>query len=514
MGVPKALSVQSTEAEQREPKIGALSNATIIEVKKVQSTESIKEPAQTEGPIRTTENENENLSKDIEAGNTQPQAQETSKPKRNCFQRVFHMGPGSFKGAVFNLCILSLGVGSLSLPQKVENLSLVFLPVAVVLAGLANLLSLNVLAILSDKYKIRVYSGLVNHLYGRPLSIFFDAILILNAAGVIMVYQITIYKLVGGLVNDIGKYGYKGINDFKNNSFWKESSYKFIVNYSITVVILIPLCLLKHISKMRFSSAFGIICLFIITMVIVIESPWFASHYFKEVYKKEDKSTHLNVYDITAGFTKEVEFFKSMATLFYAYSCQLGVFPIIDSLKESPVAKVKKVFRVGIIIDIICYVIIGITGYLTQPIDTPDLIFERDSIFKNDIVMTIGRAAFILALLTKIPANFNALRVSILGFCGYDQNDYPNWLNAIITVVALAITTLVGVVYQNIADYISLIGSFCTVIVAFLIPGLLYFRGSGLGNSCKNITIFVIFIVLSLIGFVSGILTIISLATK
>ena len=38
---------------------------------------------------------------------------------RTCFQRTCgKMSPGSMRGCIFNLCILSLGTGSLALPQK------------------------------------------------------------------------------------------------------------------------------------------------------------------------------------------------------------------------------------------------------------------------------------------------------------------------------------------------------------------------------------------------------------
>ena len=42
---------------------------------------------------------------------------------RTCPQRTCGpMGPGSMRGCIFNLCILSLGTGSLALPQKIGYL--------------------------------------------------------------------------------------------------------------------------------------------------------------------------------------------------------------------------------------------------------------------------------------------------------------------------------------------------------------------------------------------------------
>ena len=45
---------------------------------------------------------------------------------RTCFQKTCgKMGPGSMRGCIFNLCILSLGTGSLALAQKIGYMSMV-----------------------------------------------------------------------------------------------------------------------------------------------------------------------------------------------------------------------------------------------------------------------------------------------------------------------------------------------------------------------------------------------------
>ena len=435
--------------------------------------------------------------------------------KRSFCQRMFSgMGPGSLRGSVFSMCILSLGTGCLALPQKVGYLSLSFAPVAIIVAGLANMLTLFLLSSMSDKYKIRTYSKLVKELYGKSLSIFLDIIIVINIFGIIILYQVILYKLIGGCVNAIGKYGYKSIDDFLQGSFWRLKKTKFIVNYSVGFGVLFPICLLKDISKMRFATTFGVGSLVIVIMIIAFESPLYIEHYFKYIYDKDIPSTHLNIYDITVGFTKDQAFFKSIATLFYAYSCQIGAFPVMSTLKNNTKRRINKVFRRAIIIDMVCYFFIGITGYLTQPIETPDLIIERKCIFTHDLYMTIGQGLFILTLITKIPANYNAQRVSLLSLMGYDPRDFPNWLNFVITATCLALSTLVCVAYQEITDYISLIGSFCSVIISFLIPGLVYAKGNGEGKSLKNISILGVCIFLSCIGFCSGILTILSIIQK
>ena len=425
------------------------------------------------------------------------------------------MGPGSLRGCIFNICILSLGTGCLALPQKVGYLSLIFTPVAVLVAGTASLWTLLLLSSISCKYNQNNYSELEKHLCGRTLSIVLDFTIIVYAFGILVLYQVILYKLIGGVINEIGGYGYESLDAFLLNSFWKEYKLKFPVNYGLAILILLPICLLKNVSKMRFASTFGILSLFFLIGIVVVECPWFIINYFKNIYKKEDPSTHLNIIDLSVGFDKNMSFFKSIATLFYAYSCHLGAFPVISSLSNPTKKRINKVFIRAIGIDAICYCIIGISGYLTQPLQTPDLIIERKSIFSNDWVMTIGRIFFILTLFTKIPANYNALRVSFLSMIGKDPKNFSNLINGILTIPTLAITTFICVMYQSVTDYISLVGSFCAVIISFLIPGLMYVRGNDYPRyHYINIITIVIVGILSLVGFTSGIFTIMGIIEK
>ena len=92
------------------------------------------------------------------------------------------------------------------------------------------------------------------------------------------------------------------------------------------------------------------------------------------------------------------------------------------------------------------------------------------------------------------------------------------------TFITILFGCLVGALYSNIADYISLLGSFCTVIVAFLIPsklfkiiyfiGMLYIKTNDYKiYHYKNILAIIFATVLTGIGFISGSMTIYTMVT-
>ena len=165
---------------------------------------------------------------------------------------------------------------------------------------------------------------------------------------------------------------------------------------------------------MSFSSIMGVCTLFSLVLIIIFEFPCYYKYYLKNDRKENDPETWINFWDVKKGFTEKLYFFRGMSTLFYAYSCHIAAFPIYKCMKDKSALRIQKIFRRSIMIDGFFYFVVGTVGYLTMPINTPDLIIQRKKIFTNDIVMTIGRIAFFFTLLSKVPVNYNSYRIS---FC-------------------------------------------------------------------------------------------------
>ena len=410
---------------------------------------------------------------------------------RTCPQRTCGpMGPGSMRGCIFNLCILSLGTGSLALPQKIGYMSLLVSPIVIFVSGAINFWTLTILGDVARKYKIRKYEEVVSKLFNEKLSHFLGIVMVLNQSGMIILYQVIMYKLLGGVINEFFSLGYANVEEFVAQSFWSQKKIKFLVCYLITITILFPLCRLKTISKMRYASTFGIISLFLLIFIVLIECPFFYKHNVTEGNQK------INLMNIRPGFGKDLQFLQSISTIIYAFACHVGVFPVLNSLHNPTRKRVQKVFRRATMLDIVCYLIIGISGYLSQPEHTPDLIVERDKIFKNDFLMTIGQMLFIFTLIAKICANYNGLRTTLLIQMDYDPIEYPNNVNFIMTVISLSITTFIAAIFQKISDYISLIGSFCSVFIAIVMPGMIYIKDNGKKLTNSNNILAIIFVVI------------------
>ena len=423
---------------------------------------------------------------------------------RTCVQRTCgKMSPGSMRGCIFNLCILSLGTGSLALPQKMGYMSLVAAPIVIFISGAINYWTLTILGDVGRKYKLRKYEDVVSKLFSQKLSSFLGVVMVLNQSGMIILYQVIMYKLLGGVINEFFHLGFANVEEFVADSFWSKKNIKFLVCYFITITILFPLCRLKTISRMRYASTFGILSLFLLIFIVLVECPFFYHH---NVIQEGQK---INLMNLKPGFQKDMQFLQSISTIIYAFACHVGVFPVLNSLYNPTRKRVQKVFRRATLLDIVCYLIIGYSGYLSQPQNTPDLILERDKIFSNDFFMTIGQMLFIFTLIAKICANYNGLRTTLLIMFGYDPIEYPNNVNLIMTVISLGITTFIAAIFQKISDYISLIGSFCSVFVAVVMPGMIYIKDNDKPlTHIKNIFAILFVIILSIFGLFTSFCTI------
>jgi hypothetical protein len=78
-----------------------------------------------------------------------------------------------------------------------------------------------------------------------------------------------------------------------------------------------------------------------------------------------------------------------------------------------------------------------------------------------------------------------------------------------ITIPTLVITCIIGALYDKVLSYIGILGGFCSVIIAFLAPGLVYIKTSGESYTSKrNLLTIITITILCTIGFIAGVLSI------
>ncbi len=149
-----------------------------------------------------------------------------------------------------------------------------------------------------------------------------------------------------------------------------------------------------------------------------------------------------------------------------------------------------------------------IISFLTNPFQPEDVIIYRKSKGGKDVAMTIAKLLVSLSIIFTYPGTYFPLRLSIAN--SFTKGIITTKFNIILTFVSCFICSAVASIYDKILNYLSYIGGFITVFMCYLIPSLLYIYTSGKPISYwKNIIVLCIAILLCIIGFIGGIVTII-----
>jgi len=426
-----------------------------------------------------------------------PQGQETIKSN-------------TISGAIFAMTALSIGTGCLTFTKKIIQFGFVWFGVTLILGGIATYWTLSGLIRAARKKGDSEYSSIVKKELGSFPAMLVDIMTCLYSWGLIITYEIIMNTLVGRVIYVFFKDDepiYPSFGTYEDK-VWDKLKIKALVLGAINIV-LIPLCILKDISKMKFFSLFGIIALFYTIIVLVIQSYFYWNHYLDNVYVKDDSSTHANWYDITRAFNGNLDFFTGFATIVFSFSCHQGALPVYRSLNPNDDKVMTKVFSRSIILDLIIYFMIYIASFLTNPLKSDDLIIFRESIFNNDIFMNIAKIAIFLELFFLIPSNYNSFRCSLFHIIFGNEN-IRTIPNIILTIATLIISAVIGILYSEISNYISLLGGFCCTTYCFFVPGWLMIKVEWKEMSMlKRVISIILVAILSLFGFIGGIMSVI-----
>ena len=407
---------------------------------------------------------------------------------------------------------LGLGTSALAICKVPYHISIIMTPVCIVLGGIANIWSYHILGDLYERYKINNYEHLCQEICGRKMTLFLVITLNIYTVGLLLIHQVLIFRLLGGIINVIGGYNYESMLTFLSDTYWNQIWVKLCVNFGIGILIIFPLCLVTDMKKLNISSTIGVFTTLFIFLVVLIQFPFYFMEYLEKEYNSEDENTHVNIYKVERGFTKQIQFLQAFALFFFCFTGHNGLLPALEHLEDPTPARRAKLYNIAIAMDMIIYLVIAICGYLSVPVDVVDIVFERKRIWTHDVVMTIARILLIPMAISKIQVNHNIWRISFVSFIGKDHTKISLKFNLIFTGITLFITTLVSSLYQNIVGYISLIGCFCVVFPAFLIPPILYMYTCGLPKThWKVIMQILLGSVLCIIGYISGILGLIDI---
>jgi amino acid permease len=261
---------------------------------------------------------------------------------------------------------------------------------------------------------------------------------------------------------------------------------------------------------MSFTSIIGICALAYTILVITFQCPLFYNNFKTKEYDLNNPKTHPNFFSLAPSLRADMNIFQCIATIFFCYACHIGAFPVYKSLKNPTHKRINIVYIGSLLLDFIIYFLVSVCGFLTAPIKQPSLIIyrENNNVIQNDIFMIVAKLSICVCLSMAIPPNYNSFRISFMTLF-FGTSEISDKTNYILTISVIGISTFIGAVYNDILKFISLLGGFIGVVIAFLMPGLLYIKNNQYDlTNFRNICSLLFICSLCTIGFIAGIETI------
>lgn len=368
-------------------------------------------------------------------------------------------------GAVFNLTTTIVGAGIMALPATMKVLGLVLGFVLIILMGIVSEISVELLVRFSVLCKASSYGEVVQCALGRPARVLSEICIIVNNAGVLVVYLIIMGDVMSGSLHHIGVF-----DQWLGHGFWDHRKLLVLV---VLVVFLAPLCALEKIDSLSLTSAASVALavLFVVVASVVaviklvegrIETPRMGPDF-------GSKEAILDLLVVIPIMTN-------------AYVCHFNLQPIYNELEDRSPQKMNRVGRITTALCIAVYASTALSGYLLFGKDTESDVlinFDKDlGIRFSSALNYIVRVGYILHLVLVFPVIHFSLRQTVneLFFEGSAPLSESRKRSLALTVVLLALIYVGSTMIPNIWTAFKFTGATTAVSLGFIFPSLIALR--------------------------------------
>ncbi|KAL8497192.1 hypothetical protein ACS0TY_020760 [Phlomoides rotata] len=375
-------------------------------------------------------------------------------------------------GAVFNLTTTIIGAGLMALPATMKVLGIVLGIFFIVFMGIISEISLEWLVRFSVQCKATSYGEVVQAALGRTARTVSEICIVINNAGVLVVYLIIIGDVMSGSLHHIGVF-----DQWLGHGFW---DHRKVLILLVLVLFLAPLCSLDKIDSLSSTSAASVALAVLFVFIVFIVA------FIKLVEGKVETPR------MTPDFGSKkaiLDLLVVIPIMSNAYVCHFNVQPIYNELEEPSPQKMYKVGRITSVICVLIYALTSIAGYLLFGKDTESDILTN---FDNDLGVRFSsalnyiiRIGYVFHLVLVFPVVHFSLRQSVdaLIFEGLNPLSESRKRCLVLTFVLLAFIYMGSTMIPNIWTAFRFTGATTAVSLGFTFPALVALRLSKEGNN-------------------------------
>ncbi|KAJ3679154.1 hypothetical protein LUZ60_017165 [Juncus effusus] len=376
-------------------------------------------------------------------------------------------------GAVFNLATSIIGAGIMALPATMKVLGIIVGFITIIIMGILSEISIELLVRFSVYSKSTSYGHLVQTALNKPSRIISEICIIINNAGILVVYLIIIGDVMSGSAKHEGV-----LDQLIGSGIWENRK---LLIFIVLVIFLAPLCALEKIDSLSLTSAASVI----LAIVFV-----FVSCVIAFVKLLEGKIRVPRMGPDFGSREALLDLLVVIPIMTNAYVCHFNVQPIYNELKEKSPKKMYKIGRITTILCVIVYASTAVSGYLLFGDDTESDVltnFDQDLGIKfSSILNFIVRIGYVLHLILVFPVIHFSLRQTVDSLIFATSTPASKKRRLCLTFVLLLIIYLGSSFIPNIWIAFKFTGATTGLALGFMFPALVALRFDKEGKKLKS----------------------------
>uniref|UniRef100_A0A6Q2XPJ4 Amino acid transporter transmembrane domain-containing protein n=1 Tax=Esox lucius TaxID=8010 RepID=A0A6Q2XPJ4_ESOLU len=349
------------------------------------------------------------------------------KKKYEEYHEEYHPGHTSFGMSVFNLSNAIMGSGILGLSFAMANTGIVLFMILILGVAILSLYSVHLLLVTAKEGGSLIYEKLGERAFGWPGKMAaFGSITLQNIGAMSSYLFIVKYELP------------EVIRAFMR---LEESSGEWYLNGNylvvfVSIAIILPLCLLKNLGYLGYTSGFSLSCMVFFLGVVSSTFPILA----------------------------------------FAFVCHPEVLPIYSELKDRSPRKMQNVSNLSILAMLVMYMLSALFGYLTfyENVEA-ELLHTFIKVYKFDTMLLLVRLAVLTAVTLTVPIVLFPIRSSINTML-FNQREFSWVRHMLIATFILMFNNMLVIFVPTIRDIFGFIGSSAATMLIFILPAAFYLR--------------------------------------
>lgn len=401
-------------------------------------------------------------------------------------------------GAVFNLSTTIIGAGIMALPATMRVLGLLIGFIAIIAMGVVSEVSVELLVRFSVLTRSKSYGEVVHSALGNTARIISEFCIIINNAGVLVVYLIIIGDVMSGNDAHVGIFfqwfGHTALDN------------RALVIFLILMFCLAPLCSFQRIDSLETTSAGAVVLAILFVVISCLIT-------FIKIINGTVATPRMGPdFNSSQTFTDLLVVIPIMTN---AYVCHFNIQPIYNDLKDPSIEKMNRVGRITTLLCVIIFALTALSGYLLFGDATEaDVLtnFDRDLGIRFSTALNyIIRIGYILHLMPVFAVIHFSLRQAV-GALIFKQPILEGRKKVWgITAAQLIILYIGATAIPNIWVAFKFTGATTALALGFIFPSLIVLRlgtkGTTLTRTERNIAwcMLVVAIVVSILGLLGSI---------